>query len=428
VRPLAVGSIFSAIIALAAIVASQSRSALLTISLLILAAIGLLPLNRYKRAILALAAVAGIGVFLSSPNARPLAERLRQLYEQGGDPGRLLIWRDSLAALTSLGSGAGSFPWAFERTTPYFLRKSVDTAHGDYLEWAVEFGPWLAGLFALSLAVALSRLLGQARRIADPERRALALGAVFASAALALHALTDSILHSSALLFLLACLLGLACGLTASIPTQRQRVGAAALAAGLCASTLLLGGALAPLSVTLLFPAARQSQLQGDFLGARQGYADVLRANPRAAPAWLALAETARLQGDTAVALRYVRGARSVEPFTYRVEWALADLQLATADLQGGVETLRTVCQQLPDLRPAAYLLAYRAGAPLELIERRLTAPEPYAVGEYLAFLIRGGNVQEVGAAYQRLVERQNIQLSEAHQRYLANFAEGSLP
>jgi hypothetical protein len=123
-----------------------------------------------------------------------------------------------------------------------------------------------------------------------------------------------------------------------------------------------------------------------------------------------------------------VRAARSVEPFTYRVEWALADLRLSTGDLQGGVETLRTVCQQLPDLRPAAYLLAYRAGAPLELIERRLTAPEPYAVGEYLAFLIRGGNVQEVGAAYQRLVERQNIQLSEAHQRYLANFAEGSLP
>jgi lipopolysaccharide biosynthesis regulator YciM len=154
----------------------------------------------------------------------------------------------------------------------------------------------------------------------------------------------------------------------------------------------------------------------------------VLRANPRTAPAWLALAEIARLQGDSVQALRHVRTARAVEPFTYRVEWALADLQLATGDLQGGVETLRTVCQQLPDLRPAAYLLAYRAGASLEHIEHRLTAPEPYAVGEYLAFLIRSGNLQEVAAAHQRLVERQNIQLSEAHQRYLAKFAESSFP
>lgn len=417
---LVIGSIFAALLALAAIVASQSRSALLAVSLLLLAAIRLLPVSRYKRAVLTLSALACGGVFLSSSVAGPLLERFRQLTDQGGDPGRLLIWRDSLAALTPLGSGAGSFPWAFERTTPYFLRKSVDSAHSDYIEWAVEFGPWLAALFVLSLAVALTRLFWQSHRTPDPERRAIALGAVFGAAALALHALTDSVLHTPVLLFLLACLLGVSAGMTAAIPDKRQRLGTALLAAGLCAATLLFGGAFAALSLTSLFPVARQSQLQGDVSGARQGYAAVLRANPRIAPAWLALAEIERLGGETAKALRYVRVARSVEPFTYRVEWVLADLELATGDLPGGVEALRLICGQLPDLRPAAYLLAYRAGASLDLIESRLTAPEPYAVGEYLAFLIRTGNQQQLPAARHRLVESQAVKLSEAHRRYIA--------
>lgn len=425
---LVIGSIFAAVLALAAIVASQSRSALLAVGLLLLAATSLLPVSRYKRAALALSAFVGGGVFLSSSLASPLLERFRQLLEQGGDPGRLLIWRDSLAALTPLGSGAGSFLWAFERTTPYFMRKSVDSAHGDYVEWAVEFGPWFAALFAASLAIALARMIWRAHRCADAERRALALGAVFGAAALALHALTDSVLHTPVLLFRLACLLGIAAGLTAAIPVRRQRLGTALLAAGLCAATLLLGSAFAPLSLASHFAAARQSQLQGELLGARQGYATALRANPRTAPAWLALAELERLEGETAQALRYVHIARSVEPFTYRVEWALADLELSTGDIRGGVETLHRICRQLPDLRPAAYLLAYRAGASLELIESRLTVPDPYAVGEYLAVLIRTGNLRYVAAAHQRLVERQNIQLSEAHQRYLAAHAEGSAP
>ena len=421
---LVIGSTCTALLSLAAVVASQSRSALLADALLFCAVIALAPVSRYKRAALALTAFACGGLFLSSPVAAPLLERFGQLYEQGGDPGRLLIWRDSIAALTPLGSGAGTFPWAFERTTPYFLRKSVDTAHSDYFEWAVEFGPWFAALFAVSLVVLLARLLHQACRAADREHRALALGAVFGAAALALHALTDSVLHFPALLFLLACLLGLAAGLSKLIPTSRQRTGTALLAAGLCAAALLLGGSLARLSLATLFPAARQSQLQGQASEARQDYAAVLRANPRTAPAWLALAEIARVQGDTFQALQYVRAARSVEPFTYRVDWPLADLELSTGDIDGGVETLRTICQALPDLRPAAYLLAYRAGATLDLIERRLTAPEPYAVGEYLAFLIRTGNQQEVPAARHRLVDSQGVILSDAHRRYVADNME----
>src|SRR5690606_31197409 len=135
------------------------------------------------------------GVLLSLPIASPLLERFQQLYEQGGDPGRLLIWRDSLAALTPLGSGVGSFPWTFARTTPYFLRKSVDSGHSDYVEWAVEFGPWLAAVLIISLAVAIVLLAPKADRIDNSERRAIALGATLGAAALALHAFTDSILH-----------------------------------------------------------------------------------------------------------------------------------------------------------------------------------------------------------------------------------------
>ena len=92
----------------------------------------------------------------------------------------------------------------------------------------------------------------------------------------------------------------------------------------------------------------------------------------------------------------------------------------ATGDIVGGVERLRMICEQLTDLRPAAYLLAYRAGASLAVIESRLTAPEPYAVGEYLAFLIRTGNPQQVPGARHRLAEIQGVTLSEAHRRYIA--------
>jgi hypothetical protein len=132
----------------------------------------------------------------------------------------------------------------------------------------------------------------------------------------------------------------------------------------------------------------------------------------------------ARVEGDTGQALEFVRVAQGVEPFTYRVEWALADLELSNGHLGEGIETLRMICQELPDLRPAAYLLAYRAGASLEMIEGRLTAPEPYAVGEYLAFLIRSGNHDQVSAARRRLVEGQGVALSDAHQRYIADYAE----
>lgn len=415
---------FAAIIGLSAvagILASQSRAALLINAGVLLASVPLLP-RVGRRIALFIALTLPIVVLIFQPDRYDqILSRLSQLIVDGGDQGRLLIWKDGLhASLDSpLGSGAGNFPWAFERTTPYFLRKSIETAHSDYIQWAVEYGPVIAAVIFAALATVLARAVHRSRR----DRNWLRLSAAIAATALALHGLFDSVLHTPAVAVLFACLLGLAYGIPIRPAAAVQRTGTALLASGLCVATLLLGGTLRPLQLTSLFATARQHHLQGNIESARQSYISALTACPLTAPAWLGLADLARGGGDTLEALRLAEIARSVEPFTYRVEWALAGHQFATGEIQQAVATLKPVCQQLPDLRPGAYLLAWRAGAPLTLIESQLTAPEPYAVGEYLAFLIRSGNRQKVVSAYDRLVTAQHVSLSEAHQRYLNTHA-----
>ena len=399
-------------------------------AVLLCAAIYLLPFRTRRVAAPTLAALVLAAAIAIPDLSTQLIGRFHQLIAQGGDPGRLLIWRDTLTLALNhpFGYGAGTFPWAFERSAPYFLRKSINSAHSDYLEWALEFGPLVALLILAVLVFAIGRLFLNARHPTDPQNRWIALGATAGATALALHAITDSVLHTPAIAILLACLLGLAFGLTTSTPSTRQRSGTALLSTGLCASTLILGGALKPLDLDSHFARARQHHLQGNLLAARLDYLAALRASPRTAPAWLALADLARTEGANDESLRLAQIAQSVEPFTYRVEWALAGHQLAAGQVEHGVETLRAVCQQLPDLRPGAYLLAWRAGAPLDLIESRLTAPDPYAVGEYLAFLIRSGNLNQLPGAYKRLVQHHRVQLSEDHLRYLADQAQFTPP
>lgn len=420
----------TALAAVAAISSSLSRAALLVNAVLLCAAIYLLPFRTRRVAAPTLAALVLAAAIAIPDLSTQLIGRFHQLIAQGGDPGRLLIWRDTLTLALNhpFGYGAGTFPWAFERSAPYFLRKSINSAHSDYLEWALEFGPLVALLILAVLVFAIGRLFLNARHPTDPQNRWIALGATAGATALALHAITDSVLHTPAIAILLACLLGLAFGLTTSTPSTRQRSGTALLSTGLCASTLILGGALKPLDLDSHFARARQHHLQGNLLAARLDYLAALRASPRTAPAWLALADLARTEGANDESLRLAQIAQSVEPFTYRVEWALAGHQLAAGQVEHGVETLRAVCQQLPDLRPGAYLLAWRAGAPLDLIESRLTAPDPYAVGEYLAFLIRSGNLNQLPGAYKRLVQHHRVQLSEDHLRYLADQAQFTPP
>jgi tetratricopeptide (TPR) repeat protein len=415
-------SALTALAALSAIMTSLSRTALLVSVLLAFGAAWLLPKTIRRFALPALVTVPFGALFYAPELVTQQLNRFHLLVAQGGDPGRLLIWRDSLHVITRnpLGTGAATFPWSFERTTPYFMRNSVESAHSDYFEWAIEFGPVVAITIITVLVITLARAFLGAQRTTNPSKRFLALGATGGAVALTLHGLADSVLHTPATATLLAALLGLAFGLVGVPSKQLHRSGTALLATGLCACTLLLGGALRPLEPNEPFARARQAHLQGNREQARQEYLTALRLTPRAAPIWLALADLARSDGDTPAALHLAQVARSLEPYTYRVEWGLAGHQLAAGEIRPAVETLRTVCQQLPDLRPAAYLLAWRAGAPLDLIETRLTAAEPYAVGEYLAFLIRSGNLQGLQGAYERLVREQNIQLSVDHQRYLA--------
>ncbi|MEZ5396665.1 MAG: O-antigen ligase family protein [Bryobacterales bacterium] len=93
----------------------------------------------------------------TAPRAIDRFERLaaRRSPRPYRDSARFTVQLMGKHALT--GVGLGSFPAAFERTSCYLPRKSVDNAHSDYLEWAVELGlPTALLLFAAIVSALLA--------------------------------------------------------------------------------------------------------------------------------------------------------------------------------------------------------------------------------------------------------------------------------
>jgi len=379
------------------IILSYSRMGLLVAAAITLAGAAFFGLRGRTAAWTAVAPALLAAALALSLGVRGLEDRFRTLWEDGGDPGRIAIWADTLPAAAEhrwTGAGLGTFVFAFQRSSMYFPRKVADHAHSDYLELAVEIGlPGAMFLFAVLGAAAggcAVRLWRRRRERAATD--GLAAGCLLAAGGMLAHAAVDFPLQMPALAAVLAILLGTAAGLA---PPARQGraipgwLGAAAflvlgaLSAGLAAGWTPVAAAGPP------WGRAQEALGQGRFAAARSALQEALQANPHAATLWLERAKVLEIEGETEAALAHARLAQRLEPFTARVEWPLAQLQLRAGKQAAAERRLARLALHVPDLRPAVYLFALRAGISPERIAWRIVPASSAARGEYRAWLSR---------------------------------------
>jgi len=396
---------------------SLSRAGILAVLAQVLVAVWWLVPRKRRAAAFGAAAAVGIAVAALAPQTQRLAtERFAELAESKGDPGRLAIWSDTtplLARHAVLGVGLEAYPRAFRRSETYFARKTVHHAHSDPLEFATELGiPFAALLLGSVLWIGAAAVRGL-KRLEAPER-VTAGGCLLGAGGMALQSLVDSPLHLPATALAFATLLGLGCGLALKprkpSPTRRWT--------GVATALLVLANAAwwAPQQTENRFLDAEKLLAEGRTVEAAAAYREMLAASPFAAPAWQRLAGIARAEGRDDEALRLTRAAHHVEPHTMRTTWPLAEAELVAGEVEPAVERLARLADAETDLRPAAYRAAYRGGASLELIESQLTRTEPYAAGEYLAFLTRIEAWERWPTAYAKF----ESVIGERHREYLA--------
>lgn len=132
-----------------------------------------------------------------------LAERL------GGDqydPGRQVIWRDTLAMIRAhplLGVGIGAYQTVFPMYGHSAGSTIIEFAHNDYLQ-ALADGGIVAGALAIWFIIIVFRAFARGTKSREPLTGALALGAGAGIFAILVHSLFDFNLQlpSNALLFL----------------------------------------------------------------------------------------------------------------------------------------------------------------------------------------------------------------------------------
>jgi hypothetical protein len=152
-----------------------------------------------------------------------------------------------------------------------------------------------------------------------------------------------------------------------------------------------------------LYAAAGEASARGDSSAAERLYAQVLDRNLFTAPAWLRLAELERARGNEDRAGLFFQAARTVEPYTLRTEWPLAELELASGDAPAGARRLAGIVSAAPDLLDVALHSAWRSGAEPGQLEQIVPRNDPEAAGRYLAFLTRNRLDVPLPEAYARL-------------------------
>jgi hypothetical protein len=129
-----------------------------------------------------------------------------------------------------------------------------------------------------------------------------------------------------------------------------------------------------------------------------------LNANPYAAAVWLKRAEIAEARGEPERGTRMARVAQSLEPYTLRVEWPLAQLDLRAGNFEEASSSLGLLARHIPAMRATIYDAAWRAGMPPKLIIDRIVPHWTEAAGEYLCYLARRGEWTQIMPAYRALV------------------------
>lgn len=259
-----------------------------------------------------------------------------------GDDLRTSLWSDGAAALVEnpwIGSGLGTFPYVFARSEMYLPRKTIEHAHNDYLEFAVELG-----LPATLLGLAL---VGVAIRRAYVSNFGCFLGA----ASILTHGLVDSPLHAPAVAALAAVLLGL--GWSGKI-MGASKFGALIPAALAITALLFAGGAFSTWDANSHHAKYQRALIAGDDQAATLSLRRALESNPRSAVLWLEAAFLSERQGFTAQGRRRLAVARRLEPFTLRTEWAWAEFHRRNGDPVEAEQTFARLVVNMPEMAAAA--------------------------------------------------------------------------
>ena len=150
-----------------------------------------------------------------------------------------------------------------------------------------------------------------------------------------------------------------------------------------------------------------QDALIGDRLDdAEDLFAQALRASPRAALVWLKLGEVKALQGDRDAAVELAELAGRLEPYTLRVEWALADLYLRDARAERAGERLAILAAGLPELQRSIFHSALSAGMTTQELVHQVVPANGKAAAECLRLLADRGSWSEIVPAYRALSAR----------------------
>jgi O-antigen ligase len=207
-------SSFCTVLLFVAIFCSRSRSGILSaaIGVLFVGVVWFFAAPRSTAAALVPAALlVGVAAFVLWFGLGPVLERFE------GTPrdisARLSVWRDALHLVHAhpfAGVGLGMFADAYTRVQTVALSSTVDHAHNDYVELAVEWGLPGAALVVGALLFVLARASPACFRAARRSERLTVLGCCGGIVALLLHSFTDFNLQIPANALVFAALLGTA--------------------------------------------------------------------------------------------------------------------------------------------------------------------------------------------------------------------------
>ena len=403
------------------VVLSYSRAGIVVILAMGVVA-GVIAVSTTRRLSTAFIPAATLTATLATLNAMGgWKERFLDVVGAAAPPVRLSIWQDTLRTAQDhwlTGSGLGTFPYAFQRSSMYLPQKTVDYAHNDYLQWLLELGIPGATLLIGTLGFVFLTTIRRIRATPSHPRRMYAIGALLGAGGILTHAWVDFPLRIPAIAALTSILLGCASGLVlpaspgeaASSPkvpraetepqaeawgqarqTQqsfKRTSGFFALGYALLA-VLLANGTFDHWNAEIHHAAGQQAFHKGHLEEAAQAWNLALSANPRAAAVWLKRAELADSAGDVESAVRYAEIAGRLEPFTLRVEWPLAHFRLKAGAGDQAALGLKNIAAGLPSLRPAVLQAAWAAGLDAESIADLSARCDQKSFAAYVAFLAR---------------------------------------
>lgn len=229
---------FLLVLSIIAILFSRSRAGILA-AIFTVIFLGLLAQLKTKRkawmlgfAVFVLVAI-GYGLWIG---VNPVVSRFEAFrggihYLQG--EGRLSFWASTLGMIHDypvVGTGLGTFRYAFPHYQTYLLNSNVTHAHSDFLEFTSDTGAVGAALLFLPIFALLVLMIRSFLIDTRRYRPSVTLGCIGATLALLIHSVADFNLHipSNALIF--AVVLGIGYKIT-WLERKVERAAAAAAAA-----------------------------------------------------------------------------------------------------------------------------------------------------------------------------------------------------